>query len=370
VTSFSSGEPSFSPPDKTVLKPAHVCSPRATRITAILFLILLATSASAKRKDDVVVMLNGDRFTGEIKGLAHGELIFKSDYMVDSVHLDWKRIKKIQSKDTFIVTMQNGDRITGRIGQSAAATGEEFEVLADEGTVRVKAPEVIAIQQREVSFWNQLTGPINYGFSYASGNNSVNSSLSANVGYYAEKNSVYLGTTSQFDSQTTTTDTNRFTFESRYGRQLTEKWLAAGVFTLLKSTQQDLDLRSSYGGYLGRKLVQTDKTALLLLGGAVYTHERYFPQAAPVPANNAEAMLGLAFSTFRFGTVDISSQTLLFPSISDPGRVRLSSQSNLGIEFFRNFTWNFQLYENFDSRPPVVAPKNDLGVTTSVGWKF
>ena len=54
----------------------------------------------------------------------------------------------------------------------------------------------------------------------------------------------------------------------------------------------------------------------------------------------------------------------------DPGRVRLSSQSNLGIEFFRNFTWNFQLYENFDSHPPVVAPKNDLGVTTSVGWKF
>ena len=336
----------------------------------IVYLLLLASPLFAKRKDDVVIMQNGDRFTGEIKGLLHGELIFKSDYMIDSVHLDWKRVKKLESKDTFIVTLQNGDRITGRIEQNPGAEGEEFHVVADEGAVRIQSPQVIAIQQREASFWKQLTGSVNYGFSYSSGNSSTNSSLSANVAYYAEKSSVYLGGTSQFDSQSSTADTNRFTFESRYGRQLTEKWLAAGIFTLLKSTQQDLDLRASYGGFLGRKMVQTDKTSLLLLGGAAYSHERYFPQANPVPANNAELMLGIAFNTFRFKTVDINSQTLAFPSLTDPGRVRLSSQSNLGIEFFRNFTWNFQLYENFDSRPPVVAPKNDLGVTTSVGWKF
>jgi putative salt-induced outer membrane protein YdiY len=359
VTSFSSGERAFSPPPN-----------RAARISVIVYLLLLASPLFAKRKDDVVIMQNGDRFTGEIKGLLHGELIFKSDYMVDSVHLDWKRVKKLESKDTFIVTLQNGDRITGRIEQSPGAEGEEFHVAADEGAVRIRSPQVIRIQQREAGFWDQLTGSVNYGFSYSSGNSSTNSSLGANVGYYGEKNSVYLGATSQFDSQSNTEDTNRFTFESRYGRQLTEKWLAAGVFTLLKSTQQDLELRSSYGGFLGRKIVQTDKTSLLLLGGAAYSHERYTPQANPVPANNAEIMLGVVFNTFRFKTLDINSQTLAFPSLTDPGRVRLSSQSSLGIEFFRNFTWNFQLYENFDSRPPIVAPKNDLGVTTSVGWKF
>jgi len=52
------------------------------------------------------------------------------------------------------------------------------------------------------------------------------------------------------------------------------------------------------------------------------------------------------------------------------GRVRLSSQSNLRIELIRNFYWNFQLYENYDTRPPIAAPKNDLGITTSVGWTF
>jgi putative salt-induced outer membrane protein YdiY len=337
-------------------------------VAAILLLLLFTSPLFAKRKDDVVVMQNGDRFTGEIKELVRGELLFKSDYMIDSVHLDWKRVQRLESKDTFIVTLQSGARVAGKIAQAGGAAGEEFRIVAEDGTVQVQSPEVIAIQQHEVSFWNQLTGSVDYGFNYSSGNNSINSSLGANVAYHGAKNSVYLGSTSQFDSQSQTSNTNRFTFDSRYGRQLTERWIAAGIFTLLKSNQQQLDLRSSYGGAIGRKLLQTERTSLLLLGGGAYSHERYFNQ--PAPANNAETIVGLVFSTFRFKTVDLNSQTLVFPSISDPGRVRLSSQSNLQIEFFRNFIWSFQLYENFDSHPPVVAPRNDLGVNTGVGWKF
>ena len=30
----------------------------------------------------------------------------------------------------------------------------------------------------------------------------------------------------------------------------------------------------------------------------------------------------------------------------------------------------FHLYENFDNKPPIIANKNDLGVSTSLGWNF
>jgi putative salt-induced outer membrane protein YdiY len=352
------------------MKPALASHGRRFCIAAMMVLLLFSCPLFAKRKDDVVVMQNGDHFTGEIKGLKHGELLFKCDYMTDSMHLDWKRVKQLESKDTYIVTLQNGARVMGEIAQAGGAAEEEFQVIAGASTVRVNTPEVIAIQQREGSFWNQLTGSVNYGLSFSSGNNSINSSLGANVAYYTAKNSVYLSTSSQFDSQANATNTNRFTLDSRYGHQITQQWFAGGIGALLKSNHQDLDLRASLGGIIGRRLVQTDRTSLLLMGGTVYSHERYFPQAGSAPASNAEALAALAFSTFRFKTVDINSQMLVFPSLSDPGRVRLASQSNLQIELLRNFFWNFQFYENFDSRTPVVAPRNDLGVTTSVGWRF
>jgi len=343
------------------------------RAGLLALVLLVASPLFGKRKDDMVVMKNGDRFTGEIKDLQHGELIFSSSYMKDDVYLDWNQVETIQSKDTFIVALRNGERVTGFISKEITAGdgGKNFKIIAAGSAVEVKPSDVIAIGQREGSAWNQLTGSVNYGFSFASGNSATSSSLGADVAFRNTKNSVMVATTSQFNSQTNAENTNRFTLDSQYIRMVTNKWLAAGLFSLLKSNQQNLDLRSTYGGAFGRRLVQTDRTALVALGGAVYTHESYVPQPGTEPVrNNVESLAGLTFSTFRFKTMNVNSQLLLFPSLSDPGRLRLSSQSNLRIELIRNFYWNFQLYENYDTRPPIDAPKNDLGITTSVGWTF
>jgi putative salt-induced outer membrane protein YdiY len=345
----------------------------ARRMVLLMLLLLIARSSFAKRKDDVVIMKNGDKFTGEIKQLQYGELVFKSDYMKDSVHLDWKEVQTLKSQDTFIVGLSDGKRVTGFISKELTPGDErkDFKIIASGVDVSVDPAEVIGIGQREGNFWNQLTGSINYGFGYASGNNATNSSLSADVAFRTAKNSVSLATSSQFDSQTNAQNTNRLTFDSQYARMLNNRWLAFGLFSLLRSNQQDLELRSTYGGGFGRKLVQTDRTSFTLIGGLAYSHERYVPQPGTEPLrNNAESLFGVTFSTFRFKTMNLNSQSFLFPSLSDPGRLRLSSRSNLRIELIRNFYWNFQLYENYDSRPPVTAPKNDLGVTTSVGWTF
>ena len=350
-----------------------VRTPFSRELTALIVLLMLAGSAFGKSKDDVVVMKNGDRLTGEIKSLEHGVLSFKAAYMIDPVQLDWDRVERLESKDTFVVGLNTGIRVTGGIAKVAGTpeSDKDFKIVEASSTIVVKPTEVIAIQQHETNFWDQLTGSINYGFSFSSGNSATNSSLGANVGYSTEKNSIQLASTSQFDSQSNAKSTNRFTFDSQYGRTITGKWIAAGLFSLLKSNQQDLDLRSTYGGGLGRKLIQTGKTTLTALGGAVYTHESYSTQPGAAAAyNNAEGLAGFNFSTYRFKTLGITSQLLVFPSISDPGRVRLSSQSDLQIEIVRNLYWNFGLYDNVDSRPPVTAPKNDLGITTSLGWKF
>ena len=342
-------------------------------VVPLALVVLWTCSSFGKRKDDVVIMKNGDKFTGEIKALQYGELIFKSSYMKDDVHLDWKEVKTMESQDTFIVGLSDGKRVTGFISKNDGEGGSsnELKIIAEGAAVGVVASDVIAIGQREVSFWNQLTGSISYGFDFSSGNTATTSSLSADVAYRTAKNSVQLATSSQFGSQANAKDTNRFTFDSQYARMITNRWLAAGLFSLLKSNQQDLQLRSTYGAAMGRELVQTDKTALTVLAGGAYSHESYVPQPGTEPVrSNAESLFGVTFSTFRFKTLNLNSQTLLFPSLSDPGRLRISSQSYLRIELIRNFYWNFQLYENYDTRPPINAPKNDLGLTTSLGWTF
>ena len=294
-----------------------LCTILFKRHALIALMLLLACPLFGKRKDDVVIMTNGDKFTGEIKSLQYGELIFKSDYMKDSVHLDWKKVKTLQSKDTFIVSLDEWNtcnRIDRQRGNLRPKMAKTSRLLARDSAVEVTTSDVIAIGQREASFWNQLTGSINYGFGFASGNKETNSSLGADVAFRTTKNSVELATTSQFGSQTNAKNTNRFTFDSQYGRLLTEKWLAAGLFSLLKSNQQDLTLRSTYGGAFGWKLVQTDRTSLTILGGGAFNHESYVTQPGTEPIhNNAESLFGVTFSTFRFKTLNLRSHTLAIP---------------------------------------------------------
>jgi Protein of unknown function, DUF481 len=341
--------------------------------TVAAFVFGFPSGLLAKRKDDVVVMKNGDRFTGEIKGLQQGELIFKSDYMKDSVRLNWKEVERVESKDNYIIELENGKRLTGIIRKMATSddSANDFQIVSGKHVLRLRPSEVTIIQQREESFWDQLTGSVSYGFSFTSASSATNSSLGADVAYRTHKNAIQLATSSQFDSQSGSNDANRFTFDSSYGRALSQKWIGAGLYGLLKSNQQDLNLRSTYGGALVRRLFQSDRTSLQVLGGLVDNHERYVSQPGRKPVhNNAEALVGLRFVIFHFKTLNINSQTFVFPGLSDAGRIRLSSQSNLRIELVRNLFWNFQLYESYDSNPPVVAPKNDLGTTMSLGWTF
>ena len=338
-----------------------------------LLLVAVVQPSLAKRKDDVVVMKNGDRFTGEIKGLQHGELSFKSEYMSQSVRLDWNRVERLESQDQFIVALVDGRRYAGNIEkiEGEKTTKSEFRIVSDTASFEVSQFEIITIQQREASFWKQLTGSIDYGFSFTGNNSQATSSLSGDVAYNTPAYAIDLSTSSQITAQSKGPNTARYTFDAKYTRMLTQNWLYAGLFDALKSDRQRLNLRTTYGGGLGRRLVRTDTTSLMALGGLVYTHEDYFAEPGIEPVrSNGESFLGLAFSTFRFRSMDISSNALVFPSLTDPGRVRLSTQSNLRIEIVRHLFWDFSLYENFDSRPPINAPRNDVGITTALGWKF
>lgn len=317
-------------------------------------------------------MKNGDRFTGEIKGLQHGELSFKANYMKDSVSLNWRDVAFVASADRFIVTLTSGDRFTSVL-ETANISKEkvrEIQLEVDGKVMTIPQPDVIGLDQQEAGFWHQLNGSVDLGLSYASGNSTTDFSTSAVAEYDTYRYMFSVSMTTQF-SRSTSSSTNRYNLTNQNARMLTRKWFAGSYIDLLKSDQQKLDLRTSWGGGLGRYLFQSPNTSLKGILGGIYTHERYSEAiGGALNQSNGEALLGLTFSTFRFKTTNVSSNVFAFPSMTNPGRLRIQTQTNLKFELVKDLYLGVGLYENFDSRPPVNAPKNDLGITTSVGWKF
>jgi putative salt-induced outer membrane protein YdiY len=340
----------------------------ARRLVLLTLLVTFAAEPSlAKRKDDVVVMKNGDRFTGEIKGLQSGELWFKASYMASAVSLNWAEVAKVESKDVYVIVLTSGASHTGYVNGESA----KVRITEEAQPISVPQPEVVSIKPEEKSFWKQLNGSLDYGFNFASANEQVTSSFAAGLNYYNQMNLFQVDTSSQFNDQSEVPGTVRNTFTAQYARDLNERYFVPVFVDLLKSDQQELNLRTTAGGGLGRQLLRTPQTWLRGFAGLVYTHENYVPQPGTEPIrSNLESVFATDFTTFRFTTLDLRSHLYVFPSLSDLGRVRISTVSDLKIELVKDFYFGFRVYENFDSRPPINAPKNDVGVTTSLGWKF
>jgi hypothetical protein len=337
---------------------------------AALFFILGALGCSpleAKRKDDVVVMKDGDKLTGEIKKLENGILYFKAAYMVDSVQLDWARVDRLESQDRFNVLFTSGRRIIGTIEK---LEGREFVVHSDSTEMSAQPLEVVTLNPVEERFLEQLTGSLDLGFNFTAGDSTVQSNLSGEVKYVGDRWRAQLSGSSVFSHQKGADNSGRNDLNFLYLKSINDYWFAGATASALSSDQQDLRLRTSGGGGVGRDFLQSGTQGLFALAGVMFSREQYSSSAGDEPHQNAEAQVLIQFFKSTFKTLQFSANFAAYPSLTTPGRVRLGAGSSLKLEIVSNLYWKFSFYENYDSRPPVPAPKNDFGTSTSLGWTF
>ena len=63
---------------------------------------------------DVIILENGDRITGEVKGLMSGQLELKTEYM-GTVYINWEDIYDLVSNEGLQIELQNGERLVGSL---------------------------------------------------------------------------------------------------------------------------------------------------------------------------------------------------------------------------------------------------------------
>jgi Protein of unknown function, DUF481 len=318
-------------------------------------------------------MKNGDHLSGEIKKLESGVLYITLDYVSGSVGVDWKQVEKAQSAGFFEITLQNGDHYDGTIEKLSDREGTERDVIIGvrDTSIRVSASNVVQVQVKKESVWRQLTGSVNFGASYTSGNNQTALNTGISVAYPAKTWASRASYTSSFSGQSGASQTNLEELQAGYEHYLNRNSFVLGLSDFLHSSQQELNLRTTAGAAYGRYVKRTNENSLRWFGGIVYTHEAFESTVAQPTDQNVEALLGGQYELFRFDRYTLQSQLLVYPGLSDFGRIRLTTKSSLNVKLPNNFSLSFTVWDNYDSKPPLRSAKgNELGVSTSVGWTF
>lgn len=343
----------------------------------LLVLVALTGACAAREKKDVIQFANGDRITCEIIKLEKGYLYVKLDYADGTVSIDWSKIVRVESPQSFVVANTEGNRYAGTLQSTAEAKAPDgreqltVQVAGPSSSQVVAGKEVVTIERTDTSLWQNLHGGLDAGFNFSKQQSRTQYNFQTNAVFQRTKWSAAENFESSFSGGGNLSDL-RNNLQLGVTRQLrSPRNFYSGLAGFLQSDEQQLDLRTTFGGALGHLFQYTNNSFIAAFGGLDWNRERYSSAAKMGrTGESAEAILGTQVNFYRFKTTNILADARVYPSLTDPGRVRFDLNTSLKLRLAKDLYWRFGYYLNFDSRPPQTLPKTDYGSTSSLGWTF
>ena len=334
---------------------------------ALGLILALGAQVRAQGRTDVVTLGNGDRITGEIVQLSRGRLEFKTDD-AGTLYLEWDKLASVVASRLFEIVVEDGTTYLGTLG---AAPARSITVVAAGVNIPLQMTGVTRITPIGTSFWRKIDGSIDAGFSYTRSSGVAQLNLNSDS-QYRKPSSRFRVTLSMTTTETDDDEgrDDRGSLEASYLRYPWKRWFFSVAGRLETNESLGLTLRSQIGGTVGPRLLNTNRSQLALGAGLVVNEERGVDVE---PTENIEAlfMFGWSFYTYDRPKTNLDVTLQYFPSLNDPGRQRVQFDAGVKQEVLKDFFVSVSGYNSYDNRPPNPAfSNNDVGVVLSVGWSY
>ena len=347
------------------------------RVILFFTIILMVLPLHARPKTDVIVMKNGDKITCEIKGLSSDTLFISVDYILNTLSVDWKKVDHIESNQLFLVKTEDGTVYTGTLSppETEAERPKEIDLAEAEAPAKkitLERTQIARMDQTSASFRERWNGQLGSGFTYSKGNESSQYNLNSSLGYVAPRWSAGAAFNSNLTSSTGSTASTRNQF-SITGQKLLKwnKWYVIGVVDFLQSSVQGIQAQETFGGGVGRNIVNSGRSFFTVYGGFALQKINYQQSVLPESTQKvATSLFGTQVKLFRFDKTTLTTSANLLPFLSQPGRLQFNVNSTYYVKFWGKLNCNVTFYGNWDNQPPPGFAKSDYGTTTGLNINF
>ena len=304
--------------------------------------VLAAPGTVSAAETDTVVLLNGNRLVGEVKGLRQGSLEFKTTTM-STVYIKWNRVGELTAPRRFEVETSTGEKYLGTL--RPAGPGKLGVVASDGRETALDMESVVKIRPLSQSVWERLDGSISFGASYTRSSGVGQGTLNANVGSVRGRDewsaslsqTITVSSKQAGSSRTVSTLTNNFF--------LPHRWFLASSVQLDRNPDLGYHLRGAGGAGVGRNLIQTNRSAFSAQGGVIINRER---PVSGETTTNVEAMFGTNYSYFTYDRpkTNVKLSCDVYPSLTVARRIRVDSNASVSREIYRDFTVGMTMYDS------------------------
>ncbi len=336
-------------------------------LLALVATLCLPVLASAQPKTDVVTLANGDRITGEVKRLDRGRLEFSTDD-AGTLYLEWDKVVSVIAAAVVEAVTNDGRRFLGVL---RAAPPASIAVHGVDETKVLAMSEVTIIRPIGTSFWRKLDGSVDAGFSYTRSSGVAQLNVDSDTIYRKFASQMRLTaslTLTEKDDEEGRDD--RGSVEMSYLRYPWREWFVVGAGRFETNESLGLELRSQIGVATGPRLVNSNRAQLSFGGGIVFNDEAGV-DVERVQNVEAVVLFETSFFTYDRPKTNLDIRLQYYPSLSNPGRHRLELDAGVKRELLKDFFVALNVYNSYDNRPPnPAADRNDVGVVASVGWTY
>ena len=337
-----------------------------TRVGPVLFVFIFFVSSAFAAKTDTLTMVNGDRVTCEIKKLVKGMLTVKTAD-IGTLSIKWLRVSFIESKQVLEITLRDHTRLYGKFikGDSAGYAVVQFGAFQEMHPME----EIVRITQVGATFWAGLNGSLNYGISYASGTENLQSNFAGDI-TYAQKTLKHSIRVNSNISQSNTNFTQKQDATYYLNKYVMKRGFIAGNLGWEQNTELGINDRIITGIGLGYEPVDNNVNYLTFSIGPQFNRE--YTNEGEIN-NSLEGSLTLDYYVFFLYKPKVSFQVLstIYYGLTSNSRFRSSVDTKLTWEVFHNFTLSGTYSNQYDSQPSSEdAQKVNYSYTTSIGYTF
>ena len=340
----------------------------AVQFICAVFLSLSCAVHAEHRKIDVVTMYNGDRVTGEIISLFAGILEYDTDSM-NTIKIEWQEISRIESEYYYEIRLSNSDRYYGSVVSADRPGLLRVEDL--DGTHDIEWLDVVEIRPIEEKFSDRIDLYFSAGYNYTKASSVAQTTFNTTISYENElSRNVFTGRTvltdtNEDDTSSTKLDLSRRTWSDR------EKLFRVLFANYESNDELGLDKRLSGGIGWGRYPIDNSRIRFGVSGGVQILTEKITDGLTTTKDESTELFLNGEFAAWDFNTpeMDIQINATLYPSLSNAGRIRGDTDIRIRWELVKDLFWDLTAYGVYDS-DAESENEFDYGLSTGLGWQY
>jgi putative salt-induced outer membrane protein YdiY len=330
---------------------------RPSAFLGVLFLVALPFSSFA----DEVVLSNGDRLTGKVKGAKEGVLVLTTEYS-EPVHIRISGIRSILTEEPVEVHLTGGEVLRGRLRPAEAGRAVVEPSAERQGTV-IDLGAVKAINPP--SPWS---GNVAVGGNLQTGNTKrLTASIGAEALRRTERDRFSLRLLFNYAEEDDTL-TARNTFGAlKYDHFFTPRTYWFLNLEMLSDEFKDLNLRTSVGPGVGYQVWDDPAKALSLEIGVNYFSED-LDKGRDDQWITGRASAVLSLKVLRH--MVLSDIIVIYPRLDGPSRYQLRNEAGLTSSLGSSLALRLTNIVEYDSDPSPGIKKTDTSWILALQYGF